>query len=79
MFLLVSHYPDFLNTSCIHASENYVQSIVLYGLRSQDTEQKQWNCWWDPDHIHTKAPVVTWLDRSKICCSIIDSFTVTIA
>ncbi len=33
MFLLVSHYPDFLITSCIHAFENYVQSIVLYGLR----------------------------------------------
>ncbi len=33
MFLLVSHYPDFLITSHIHASKNYVQSIVLYGLR----------------------------------------------
>ncbi len=33
MFLLVSHYPDFLITSSIHAFENYVQSIVLYGLR----------------------------------------------
>ncbi len=32
MFLLVSHYPDFHTTSCIHAFENYVQSIVLYGL-----------------------------------------------
>ncbi len=32
MFLLVSHYTDFLITSCIHAFENYVQSIVLYGL-----------------------------------------------
>ncbi len=29
MRLLVSHYPDFLITSCIH-TENYVQSIVLY-------------------------------------------------
>ncbi len=27
------HYPDFLITYCIHAFENYVQSIVLYGLR----------------------------------------------
>ncbi len=32
IFWLVSHYPDFLITSCIHAFENYVQSIVLYGL-----------------------------------------------
>ncbi len=31
MFLLVSHYPHFI-TSCIHALENHVQSIVLYGL-----------------------------------------------
>ncbi len=28
MFLLVSHYPDFLFTSRIHALKNYVQSIV---------------------------------------------------
>ncbi len=34
MFLLVSHYPDFLITSCIHDFENYVQSIVFYGVRS---------------------------------------------
>ncbi len=34
MFLLVSHYPVFLITSCTHAFENYVQSIVLYGLSS---------------------------------------------
>ncbi len=33
MFLLISHYPDFLITSCIHVFENYVQSIVFYGLR----------------------------------------------
>ncbi len=33
MFLLVSRYPDFLITSCIHAFGNYVQSVVLYGLR----------------------------------------------
>ncbi len=32
MFLLVSHYPDFLIRSRIHAFENYVQSIVLYSL-----------------------------------------------
>ncbi len=32
MFFLVSHHPDFLITSCIHAFENYVQSIVLYSL-----------------------------------------------
>ncbi len=32
MFSLVSHYPDFLITSCIYAFENYVQSITLYGL-----------------------------------------------
>ncbi len=35
MLLLVPHYPDFLITSCIHAFENYVQSTVLYVLRSQ--------------------------------------------
>ncbi len=34
MFLLVSHYPDFFITSCVHAFENYVQSILLYGRRS---------------------------------------------
>ncbi len=33
MFFLVSRYPDFLIASCIHAFENYVQSIVLHGLR----------------------------------------------
>ncbi len=32
MFLLVSHYPDFLITSCIHAFENYAWSIVLQSL-----------------------------------------------
>ncbi len=32
MFLLVSHYPDFLITYCIHAFDDYVQSMVLYGL-----------------------------------------------
>ncbi len=31
MFLIVSQ-SDFLITSCIHAFENYVRSIVLYGL-----------------------------------------------
>ncbi len=35
MFLLVSHYPDFLITYCIHAFENYIQSIVLYGPRCE--------------------------------------------
>ncbi len=33
MFLLVSHYPDFLITSCICAFENHVQPITLYILR----------------------------------------------
>ncbi len=28
MFLLVTHYPDFLITSCIHAFENYVQPSI---------------------------------------------------
>ncbi len=33
MLLLASGYADFLITSYIYAFENYVQSIVLYGLR----------------------------------------------
>ncbi len=37
MFLFVSHCPDFLITSCIHTFENYVQSILLYGLRLKFT------------------------------------------
>ncbi len=36
MFLLVSHYPDFLITCCIHAFENHVQHIVLYGLSNAE-------------------------------------------
>ncbi len=40
MLLLVSHYSDFLITSCIHAFENYVQSIVLYGLRGWVTQRR---------------------------------------
>ncbi len=38
-FLIVSHYPDFLITSCIHTFENYVRSIVLYGLSIQGIMQ----------------------------------------
>ncbi len=53
MFLLVSHYPHFLITSCIHLFENYVQSIVLYGLQalvvlgygSQDSRTKRMSNW----------------------------------
>ncbi len=37
MFLLVSHYPFFLITSCIHTFEKCVQSIVLYDLRYAPT------------------------------------------
>ncbi len=39
MFLLVSYYPYFLITSCIYAFENYVQSIVLYGLSMRNAGQ----------------------------------------
>ncbi len=38
MFLLIFHYPHFLITSCIHAFENYVQSVVLYGLSEQHVD-----------------------------------------
>ncbi len=37
MLLLVFHYPHFLITSCIHAFENYDQSIALYDLRIKAT------------------------------------------
>ncbi len=41
MLLFVSHYPDFQITSCINAFENYVQSIVLYGLKSSKRFSRQ--------------------------------------
>ncbi len=45
MFLLVSRYPDFLITSCIHAFENYVQSIILYGISYRHIARKLDTVW----------------------------------
>ncbi len=41
MFSLVSHYPDFLVTSCVHVFENYIQSVVLFGLSYCDVEYRK--------------------------------------